>query len=312
MNNTELRLLKPADWNEVAQLIHASLNVWYKKNRGFELVNGPWDTMLIFPREYEALDPSCCVVAVDSETNRIAGSCFFHPRPSHISLGIMNTHPDFFGKKIAPQMLRYITDIADADKKPVRLVSSAMNLDSFSLYNKAGFVPTVFYQDMLLVVPESGFSVPLPTGKQIRPAVLNDVPKLVAFEQELSYIERHKDFRFFIENKHQIWSLSVLTSEDGNEIDGFLASVRDPGSNMFGPGLTKTEQQAEALICHEANRFKGLSPVVLVPSKCRYLTKQLYKLGAKNCELHVAQIRTNEKMPEQKGFDFPTFMPESA
>jgi hypothetical protein len=37
-----------ADWDEVAQLIHQSLNVWYEKNRGFKLVLGSWETMRVF------------------------------------------------------------------------------------------------------------------------------------------------------------------------------------------------------------------------------------------------------------------------
>jgi len=309
----ELRLMERPDWDETAQLIHASLNHWYEKNRGFKLVNAPWESMLVFPRVYEALDPHCCILAVDSESGRIAGCCFFHPRPTHVSLGIMNVHPDYFGRKIAPMMMKYITDLADADAKPVRLVSSAMNLDSFSLYNKSGFVPTTFYQDMILSVPSEGVPVPMPLGKLIRPATMEDVPKLVAFERELSKIDRRKDFRYFIENADGIWSLSVLTTPDGSGIDGFMCSVYDPGSNMLGPGLTRTEEQAEALIFHELNNHIGRRPVVLIPSVCRRLTTSLYALGATNCETHITQIRANgAEIPVQEGFAFPTFMPETS
>ena len=94
MQTFETRLMHADDWDEVARLIHVSLNEWYERNRGFRLVNGGWETMLIFPRVYEALDPGCCVLVEETTSKNIAGSCFFHLRSTHIALGIMNTHPN--------------------------------------------------------------------------------------------------------------------------------------------------------------------------------------------------------------------------
>ena len=103
-------------------------------------------------RVYEDLDPGCCVVAEDTASGQLLGSCFYHPRETHVSLGIMNAHPDSFGRGVAGKLLRYIIDFADRQSKPVRLVSSAMNLDSFSLYNRNGFVPRKLFQDMFVPV----------------------------------------------------------------------------------------------------------------------------------------------------------------
>lgn len=303
-----IRLMESNDWDEVAQLIHASLNVWYKKNRGFDLVPSPWETMRIFPRVYEALDPNCCVIAVDPESGKIAGSCFFHPRPTHISLGIMNVHPDFFGKKVSTPLLKYVTNLGEKEKKPIRLVSNAMNLDSFSLYNKAGFVPTCLFQEMVLKIPEQGVPVPLPNGCAVRDATLADVPEMVALEQGLCGINREKDFRFFIENREGIWHTSVLLGESG-KIEGFLSSINDPGSNMLGPGVARTESQGQALVAAELNQHKGRQPAFLVPSHCKDLLKMLYDLGAKNFEINVSQVY-GEVFPV-KGIVFPTFMPET-
>lgn len=321
----EIRLLAASEWDEVAKLIHASLNEWYKKNRGFELVPGPWETMRLFPRVYEALDPNCCVVAVDTDSatgqKRIAGSCFYHPRPTHLSLGIMNVHPDYFGKKIAPQLLKYVTNIADSEGKVVRLVSSAMNLDSFSLYNKGGFVPQTFYQDMILTVP-ANITVPCPANMRLRAATLDDLPKLVTLDTSIAQMNRQKDLRFFIENMDGIWSLSLMESETGDVV-GFLASVNDPGSNMIGPGLATTEDIAESLLLYELSKHTGRRPVILVPSVCRKLTSRLYSLGATNCETHIYQIRPvtttdgtsdgtcSKTVPPMTGVMFPTFMPET-
>ena len=273
----DTRLMRADDWDEAAQLIHASLNIWYEKNRGFRLINGGWETMLLFPRVYEVLDPGCCVLVEETTSKRIAGTCFFHPRTTHVALGIMNTHPDFFGHGVASRMLRYITDEAERRQVPVRLVSAATNIDSFSLYNRAGFVPTRFFQDMTAKVPEDGFDVNIPPGWTLRDATVDDIPKIVALEKELASIEREKDYHFFLRNDGGIWHMSVIVHVDG-VLGGFLASVNDPGSNMLGPGLARNEILAAALVRGELNFHRGCSPVWLIPSCSRTLVDAMYAL----------------------------------
>ena len=200
-----LRRMEQNEWQEVADLIYESTNAWYMKNRGFKIFNGSRESTLLYCRVYETLDPGCTVIAVDRENGKIAGSCFIHPRPTHISLGIMNVHPDYFGCGISSKLLKYITDLGDTEGKIVRLVSSAMNLDSFSLYSKGGFKPVLFFQDMTLKVPDEGIACGIastvPQGVVIRDATQDDVPEVVALEKELYHIEREKDFRYFIENQ---------------------------------------------------------------------------------------------------------------
>src|SRR3954451_15272502 len=134
----KLRPMGDADRSELADLICVSTNYWYRASGKPAIFNaGPTATCL-FADVYEALDPGCCVVAEDPDTRRLMGSCFYHPRETHVSLGIMNVHPDFAGRGVASRLLRFIPDLADGAAKPVRLVSSAMNLDSFSLYSRAG------------------------------------------------------------------------------------------------------------------------------------------------------------------------------
>ena len=53
---------------------------------------------------------------------RIAGSCFYHPRDSHVGLGIMNAAPEFAGRGVAKALLTEILE--RAGELPVRLVSS--------------------------------------------------------------------------------------------------------------------------------------------------------------------------------------------
>ena len=220
----------------------------------------------------------------------------------------MNSHPDSFGRGVAARLLRYITHYADREGKPVRLVSSAMNLDSFSLYNRNGFVPRVVFQDMYVQVPADGLKQTTSLDSRVREATLADVPTMVALEEELVGIRREKDYRYFIENRRGVWHTSVIENDRGG-IDGFLVSIFHPGSNMLGPGVMRTEEQATALILRELNQHRGRSPVFLVPVESSGLVKTLYSWCARNCEIHFAQCRGEFRRP--MGVLMPTFMPET-
>ena len=147
-----VRTMDSSEREEVAALIFNSTNAWYQKNRGFDALADPAGGRQIV-ETYELLDPGCTLVVYDDEQKRIAGSCFYHPRPTHVSLGILNSHPDYAGQGAAKMLAARIAEIAAEQNKPLRLVSSAMNLDSFSVYSRLGFVPTEFFQDTILTVP---------------------------------------------------------------------------------------------------------------------------------------------------------------
>ena len=304
MSEIQKRAMKPGDWQEVAELIYLSTNVWYQTHGMGPIFQGGPETALVFCEEYETLDPGCCVLAIDSQTQRILGSCFYHPRPTHMSLGIMNVHPNHFGKGIAVSLLGHIIELAERDSKPVRLVSSAMNLDSYSLYTRSGFVPRMTFQDMMVPVPADGF----PDEALVREAAMDDLADIVVMEEELQHINREKDYLHLLQNGSGIWHLSVHVTPSG-EIDGVLGSVNHPGSNMLGPGVARGESQAAALIGAELNHHRGRSPVVVVPGSCGELVRAIYALGGRNCEMHVNQVRGAYQPGE--GVLFPTFMPES-
>lgn len=311
MAKTIVRLKESTDNAAVAALIRDSLNVWYREHMGVEECVASVEASSIFTRVYDALDPNCCVVAEDLETGRIAGSCFFHPRPTHVSLGIMNVSPDYFGQGIATKLLAYIVDVAQRRNQTLRLVSSAMNLDSFSLYNRLGFVPRIFYQDMLLPSPAEGVEITVPEGTTLRDAKRDDVPKIVELEMELLGVDRTKDYRFFVDNADGIWGVSVLEENATGAILGVMASVNDPGSKMIGPGAARNEAVADVLVRRELNRYRGeWSPVLLVPGECVELRQAMYRLGAKNIETHIAQ--SLGEVSAHKGVVIPSFMPESA
>ncbi len=165
MSDYALRAMQDQDWDRVSGLIFSSTNAWYESHGRPPIFTGDPAATRLFCEVYESLDPGCCILAECKKTREIAGSCFYHPRPIHVSLGIMNVHPEHFGKGIARQLLNHVIEFADGTGKPIRLVSSAMNLDSYSLYNRAGFVPRTTFQDMLVSVPEDGPPrVDLPAG----------------------------------------------------------------------------------------------------------------------------------------------------
>lgn len=303
-----IRPLRFDEWDAAARLIHHSTNSWYRKNLNREIFGPDPLACRIFPEVYEALDPGCCLVAED-QAGRLAGSCFYHPRETHWALGIMNAIPEARGA--AKVLLQEITRRADAADLPLRLVSSACHLDSFSLYSKAGFVPVRVYQDMILSVPEAGLdptSAPA-RSSSVRSATLADLSSIVALEQEISGIRREKDHRFFIENQQGIWRTLVIDGVNG--LEGFLTSIAHPGSRMLGPGVSRNTEAALALIWAQLDRVhRGFTPVWLAPADETELVHACYRWGARNCELHLAQTRGGSH--RHTGLIFPTFMPETA
>jgi GNAT superfamily N-acetyltransferase len=309
MSEFTIRNTRPSDRLEVAELIYFSTNHWYQVHgRGAIFAGGPAVAAVYFD-VYEALDPGCGVVAVHNETGRLIGSCFSHPRETHVSLGIMNSHPAYAGRGVARALLKRIIDFVEGEGKPLRLVSSAVNLDSFSLYTRAGFVPRCAFQDMVLPVPQEGLRLALPPRDHVRAATAEDIPAMAELEMEVVGIRREKDYRRFVENPEGFWHLSVLEGDLGR-LEGFCASCGHPGCNMIGPAVARNGEQAAALLAAELDLHRGRSPVFLVPVECTELVRAAYGWGARNCEIHFSQVR-GEWRP-LRGVLMPTFLPETA
>jgi GNAT superfamily N-acetyltransferase len=310
MSTLRLRTMTPADKHEIADLIYASINTWYRLRGMPQIFRGGPTVTEVFYDVYNAIDPGCAVVAEHTETRRLMGSCFYHPRKHHVALGIMNVHPNYFGQGVGRQLLKYIIDYTDQNGfKSLRLTQSALNLDSFSLYNRAGFVPRHAYQDMWLTVPPEGIKQDVPGAQHVRDATMADVPAIAALELELSGVSREQDYRYCIENAAGFWHTSIYENASGG-IDGFLTSSLHPALNMLGPGVCRTDGEALALIKRELDVNRGRSPVLLVPVERENIVRQLYDWGARNCELHFCQVRGHYQ--PFKGINFPTFILETA
>lgn len=297
-----LQRLQPARYDEAARLIHSSLDQYYQLKLNDARFSGDWQNFRFFTEIYEALDPGCCVVNLDDEGTML-GCAFYHPRETHCGVGIVATLPGAGGRGVGKAIMQEIKRIAG--NKPLRLVSSAMNLDSFSLYTKFGFVPHTTFQDLTLTVPEDG----LPGSfANVRPAVPADVQAMEGLEFRLNGIRRGKDYAFFLENPHH-WAVLVLTSSSG-EMPGFLCACLHPGCSMIGPGVSEDESFATSLMHAMLDgHFRNRNALWLVPVSCQKLVQQAYQWGARNVELHLAS--THGDCPPPRGITIPTFMPES-
>ena len=211
--------------------------------------------------------------------------------------------------KDGPKLLKHIIQFTEDNGYPaLRLTQSAINVDSFSLYNKYGFVPRYSYQDMLIPVPESGLNLSCPGRERVRDATPDDIPGMAELEYEVSGITRKLDYRYCIENARGFLRASVIENADGR-IDGFLISSAHAASNMLGPGVMRTEADSLALLAAELDHHKGRTPVFLVPMEKTKIVKQIYNWGGRNCEMHFCQVRGEFK--EFDGVNMPCFLPET-
>jgi GNAT superfamily N-acetyltransferase len=298
-----IRTISPGEESTVAALIHTATNAWYKAKLGHEIFNGKPEDCKIFTDTYELLDPGCCVVA--ESDGKIVGSCFYHPRETHVGVGIMAVSPDFTGAGVGRALLDEI--IKRADDLPLRLVSSAMNLDSFSLYTRAGFGPVAVYQDMRF--PADAELPPPPAGPgSVRMANVSHLFGMADLEEEISGIRRAKDLAHFVRNPGGYWTTFVHVDPSG-KIDGWLSSVDHPGCRMIGPGVMRDENAALALLHVQLSQSRGGLPVFLIGTHESYLIAELYRWGARNVEIHFAQVRGAFAQPQ--GIIMPTFLPET-
>lgn len=306
-----IRPLLAADHETTAQLLHRSLVHWYQSRLGQGARFGDrHEPFRLFPEVYAALDPGEAIAACDSASGALLGVCFVHPRKTHIALGIVATAPESQGRGVARAMLAPVLDLARRTGRPARLVSSLLNLDSFSLYSRFGFVPHTIYQDLTLAVPAAGLTAtPPPHVSRVRlvtdPA---EAARLAAFEQELQGIHREQDYAFFLRNTVGAWRVLALENSSG-QLDGFLVASHHPSCVMLGPGVARDETAAAALLWCALDAMRGLSPVFLAPCSAHLLVQQCYAWGARNVELHAAQAVG--PVPSTRGVAFPTFLPES-
>lgn len=305
-----LEVLRPDQHQQAASLLKRSLHEWYESRlRQGDRFSGDAGSFLVFPQVYEELDPGEALVAIDPD-RRLLGVCFVHPRETHYSVGIVATDPSCSRMGVARAMLESVLARACLDNKPVRLVSSLMNLDSYSLYTRLGFTPGAVFQDLSFSIPVGGIPGEAPENiDRVRLASEDEVLMIADLEQDIQGIRREKDYAFFLRNRSGQWKTWVFEGCAG-ELQGVLVSSHHQNWKMVGPGCAVDCAVSAALLWKVLDEYRGDSTVVLVPGAATELVAMLYRWGGRNIELHVAQ--STGRLTPSKGVFFPTFLPESA
>ncbi|MEW6982522.1 GNAT family N-acetyltransferase [Colwelliaceae bacterium 6471] len=310
-NDFTLRPLQNVNVPEHADLLYSSFNTWYWKHGwGKDYFGCSSQETSIFYDIYNDLTPGCSIAAFDNKTGMMMGSCFYHPREQHVSLGIMSVHPNYSGRGVGRKLVDYILDYTkDNGYKSCRLVSSAINMDSFSLYNRAGFIPRVTYHDMVINVPKEGLGDLRVKGEEnIREATITDIGGMGDLEMEVSGIKRDIDYRYAIDNPRGALH-SIVYENDQGAIEGFMISVKHPALNMLGPCVARTEEVAIALIRKEIERFKDTWVLFSIPMEKRKMVEQMYLWKAINVETHLKEVWGH--FPGFNGISMPSFLPET-
>lgn len=305
-----LRPLNDGDRAAYGEMVHASFNAWYWRHGwGRDYFQSTPSEAAVFYDIYNDLTPGRSFAAFDPDSGRLLGACFYHPRERHVSLGIMAVHPSHSGRGIGRALVNAIVRFTDEGGYPsLRLVSSAMNMDSLSLYNRAGLVPRQAYHDMIIAVPPDGLPSRHPACDRVRPATTADVAAMGVLELEVSGIRREPDYRYALRNPRSCLHTAVCV--DGSGVpEGWLMAVRHPALNMIGPGVARTEEAAAALICTQLEHFRGQVVLLVVPMDKRRLVETLYGWGARNVETHLFQARG--KFQPFAGVNLPSFLPET-
>ena len=305
-----LRPLGEADVPEYSEMLYTSFNDWYWKHGWGKDYFGckPRETS-IFYEIYNDLTPGRNIAAFDNNTGRLIGACFYHPREYHVSLGIMSVRTDYCGKGVGRALVDYILRFTrENNYKACRLVGSAINMNSFSLYNRSGFVPRAAYHDMVINVSDRPLYARAQGEDHVRDAVVTDVAGMGDLEMEVSGIKREIDYRYAIENPRNCLHASVYENHQRG-IDGFMISVKHPALNMLGPCVARSEETAIALIGKELRRFAGTWVLLVVPMEKRIMVEQLYKWDAVNVETHLKQVWGEFQC--FNGVNMPSFLPET-
>ena len=247
-------------------------------------------------------------VAIDEETGAMAGLCFMHARPTHVSLGTLNIHPNWFGRGVARGLVNRIIDFAESYGKPVRLISSASNIDSYALYNRAGFEPILTYQQMYMDVPADGLISRTNTRRSSAARRRPTSPPWRRWNANFRELIEHKTTNTSFATKTACGTVGLRIAE--GEIDGFLCSIDHPlGNWMLGPGTARDDNPAAALVLTELKRTPGRRVLFLYPQNRTSLTAQAYSWGAKVMEIQMQQVLGLAKPME--GLNFPAFVPET-
>ena len=199
-------ILRDCDVPDYTRMLYQSFNTWYWKHGwGKDYFGCSEQDTSIFYDIYSDISPGHSVAAFDARTGKLMGACFYHPREHHVSLGIMCVHQDAWGQGVGRSLVEYILNFVRNNRYfSCRLVGSAMNMDSFSLYNRCGFAPKAAYHDMIIAVSDKTLAGRVPGQEHVRQAATADVARMGELEMTVSGIQREIDYRYAINTVRDI------------------------------------------------------------------------------------------------------------
>ena len=305
-----LRPMTPADATEVAELIYASINVWYRDNGhpGIQFGGGPGVTEVFF-ETYDALAPGATVIAVNPASGRIMGSCFFHPRPTHVGLGIMNVHPNSFGRGVAKALLPHLR--LHRRERPPRAASHLERA-------QPRLVRALLAQRLRPAARLPGHVGAGAGGRprRGRPGARARAPRHARRRgghggARARGLGRVEGARLRARDRERA---GVLERGRAGRRLGRDRRLRDRlrpcRAEHHRPARRSGEAAALALVAYALDLYPGRAPLVLVPVEQRAIIEQLYAWGARISELHFCQVRG--AFQPFRGVSMPTFMLETA
>jgi GNAT superfamily N-acetyltransferase len=234
---------------------------------------------VLLSRYYLGQDPDGCLVAM--RDGAVCGSIFARRRGDHVSVGPVSVDPACQGLGVGRRMMEAVFDL-HPDAASFRLVQTAFNKESFSLYSRTGFVAV---ETMLRLDRPPVAVTPEEDEPSVRPASAEELPAVADLDRRLLGVERERDLATFFGMGN------VYVYDHDGATRGYLATLPTPGPVFLGPAVAHTERQLTALV-RSALRAVGSLPVTLhLPTRFASAIDECYRLGFRLFALETFMVR---------------------
>lgn len=249
----KIQPFQPEHLSQAGAVLEKSFGDLYARHGLASSRGAGWGPGLLAP--YLNLDPGWGVVALVD--GRVVGSCFAHPRGGTAAIGPMSVDPEYQGQKIGRQILESLLEMLDGVPS-IRLLRHAFNVQSFSLYFQAGFVPCESAAKLTLKGGLDPHSQGLAPEGPVWRLQKEDLPALVSFDRQRTGLERGKDFDFLLRQ-------GGLLALGRPHIKAYLAFMESSGGLSLGPGHADRPEDLIVLV-QEAVRNSGQESVTFNPA----------------------------------------------
>jgi ribosomal protein S18 acetylase RimI-like enzyme len=291
-----IRRMEERDVVRAGEVIVAAFNDVFSRH-GYPSPFPSNDVGINLARGYLHLEPQECFVA--EEGGKVVGSGFLHLRGTTAGIGPVTVDPSCQSKGVGKELMMTVIR-AGRHCPSLRLVQDSFNTVSFPLYSKLGFavhglIASLGGQELR---PSTR-----PRGVAIREATPEDAARLAALDTKLTAIARAQDLQYFLQQAPQLMSFI-----DG-KLTGYLCILRLGESAFLGPAAATEPATLKALISYAAEKEKGKTLRMRLPTRHHELLLDLMKMGFRVETLQTYMVRGPWKTP--KGTDLLALFPES-